>query len=42
MVEHAVLEWVHWFNNRRSLGRLGFVSPREFEQQSPAAVVGLN
>lgn len=48
MVEHAVLEWVHWFNNRRILGPLGFVSPREFEakyyeqQQSPAMVVGLN
>jgi transposase InsO family protein len=47
-VEHAVLEWVEWWNNRRILGPLGFVSPQEFEQayyarqEQPAMVVGIN
>ncbi len=47
-VEHAVLEWVEWWNNRRILGPLGFVSPREFEEQydqrqsSETKVVGIN
>ena len=47
-VELAVLEWVQWWNNRRILGPIGFVSPREFEdayyarQEQPAMVVGLN
>ena len=47
-VEFAVLEWVEWFNNRRLLGPLGFVSPREFEalyyedQRSLAKVAGLD
>ena len=47
-VEHATLEWVDWFNNRRLLGPLGYVPPAEYEsayhqpQQSSAMVVGLN
>lgn len=46
-VEFAVLEWVDWFNNRRILGPLGYVSPREYEEQyyasqaMPAMVAGL-
>lgn len=45
-VEFATLEWVDWFNNRRILGPIGHVSPREHELayyesvQNPAAVVG--
>lgn len=31
-VELATLDWVHWFNNRRLLEPLGYVSPCEFEQ----------
>ena len=47
-VEHALLEWVEWWNNRRILGPIGFVSPREFEEQyqsqqpSETKVVGFN
>lgn len=43
-VEHAVLIWVDWFNNRRLLEPLGYVPPVEFEQMyyrqqmSPAMV----
>ena len=46
-VEFATLEWVDWFNNRRILEPIGYVSPIEHEQAyyrnqtSPAAVVGL-
>jgi|TARA_B100000949_G_scaffold57852_1_gene51021 putative transposase len=46
-VEYATLEWVHWFNNRRLLGPIGYVPPAEFEasyyqqQESPAMVAGL-
>ena len=46
-VEYATLEWVDWFNNRRILGPLGYVSPSEYEaayyedQRSKAEVVGL-
>lgn len=46
-VEFATLEWVDWFNNRRILGPIGYVSPAEHEEeyyrslQSPAKVVGL-
>lgn len=42
-VEFAVLEWVHWYNNMRLLGPLGYVPPAEFEsmyhqrQQHPVA-----
>ncbi len=43
-VEHAVLVWVDWFNNRRLFEALGDVPPAEYEelyyrqQQSPAVV----
>jgi transposase InsO family protein len=45
-VELATLEWVHWFNNRRLLGPIGFVPPVEYEatyhqqEANPAMVVG--
>jgi putative transposase len=32
-VEYATLEWVDWFNNRRLLEPIGYVSPVEFEQE---------
>ena len=31
-VEFATLEWVDWFNNRRSLEPLGWVPPMEYEK----------
>jgi transposase InsO family protein len=31
-VEHATLTWVEWFNNRRLLGSVGDIPPREFEE----------
>jgi putative transposase len=31
-VELATLDWVHWFNNRRLLEPIGYVSPAEFER----------
>ena len=31
-VEFATLEWVAWYNTRRLLEPLGYVSPDEFEQ----------
>ena len=46
-VEQAVLRWVEWWNNRRILGPLGYVSPKLFEEryyeqlQRPARAVGL-
>ena len=46
-LERAVLEWVDWWNNRRILGPIGFVSPKEFEahyyeqNEHPAMVAGL-
>jgi len=46
-VEFAVLEWVDWWNNKRLLGRLGYVPPVEYESSyhqlnnTPAAVAGL-
>lgn len=46
-VEWQTLEWVEWFNNRRILGPLGYVSPAEHEaeyyrrQESSTMVVGL-
>jgi transposase InsO family protein len=45
-VEFATLEWVDWFNRRRILGSIGYVSPLEreeeyYRQQSSAMVVGL-
>jgi putative transposase len=30
-VEYATLQWVDWYNNRRLLGPIGYVSPAEFE-----------
>jgi transposase InsO family protein len=30
-VEFATLNWVHWFNQHRLLGPIGFVPPAEFE-----------
>lgn len=47
-VEYATLEWVHWFNTKRLLEPIGYVSPSEFEmryyseQQGLAVVAGLN
>ncbi len=47
-VEYAVLEWVDWFNNRRLLEPLGYLSPAAFEkayhqqQATPAMEAGLN
>jgi len=47
-VEFATLEWVDWFNNKRLLGSIGFVSPAEFESayyqsnSSPVMQAGLN
>jgi transposase InsO family protein len=43
-VELAVLRWVHWFNHRRIMEPLGYVSPMEFEkkyydEQEPHAAV---
>lgn len=46
-VEFATLEWVDWFNNRRILGPIGYVSPAEHEkayyekQRRPALAAGL-
>ena len=46
-LEHAVLGWVDWWNDRRILGPIGFVSPKEFEahyyeqNEQPAMVAGL-
>jgi transposase InsO family protein len=31
-VEHATLEWVDWFNNRRLLEPIGDIPPAEFER----------
>ena len=31
-VEHATLEWVYWFDNRRLLESIGDAPPAEFEQ----------
>ena len=31
-VKYATLEWVAWFNTRRLLGPLGYVSPAEYEE----------
>ncbi len=43
-VEFATLEWVDWFNNRRLLGRIGYIPPTELEEtyyrnQRPHAMV---
>jgi putative transposase len=31
-VEHATLEWVHWFNTKRLLEPIGYIPPAEFEK----------
>ena len=47
-VEHATLEWVHWYNTQRLLAPIGYVPPAEYEaeydrQEQPSPmVVGLN
>ncbi len=47
-VEFETLDWVDWFNNRRLLEPIGYISPAEFEalywqrQDAPVAVAGLN
>lgn len=40
-VEYATLEWVHWFNTKRLLEPIGYVSPSEFEMQYYSAQQGL-
>jgi transposase InsO family protein len=47
-VEYATLAWVAWFNTRRMLEPLGYVSPADFEEQyyrtqaAPAERLALN
>ena len=31
-VEYATLEWVDWFNNRRLLEPIGYITPTEAEE----------
>jgi putative transposase len=40
-VEYATLEWVHWFNTKRLLEPIGYVSPSEFEMQYYSSHQGL-
>lgn len=40
-VEYATLEWVHWFNTKRLLEPIGYVSPFEFEMQYYSGQQGL-
>jgi putative transposase len=46
-VEYATLEWVDWFNNRRLLEPIGYVTPAEYEEayyrrcETPALAAGL-
>ena len=40
-VEYATLEWVHWFNTKRLLEPIGYVSPSEFEMQYYSGQQGL-
>jgi putative transposase len=48
IVEHATLEWVHWFNTKRLLEPIGYIPPAEFEKayydrnESLAVGAGLN
>ncbi|WP_158659357.1 integrase core domain-containing protein, partial [Paracoccus denitrificans] len=37
-VEHATLEWVDWFNNRRLLEPIGNIPPAEAEANFSAAL----
>ena len=45
-VEFETLDWVDWFNNRRLLEPIGYISPAEFEelyyqrQETPVIVAG--
>ncbi|MGE4281337.1 MAG: IS3 family transposase, partial [Magnetospirillum sp.] len=32
-VEFATLEWVDWFNNRRIMGPIGYITPAEAEER---------
>ena len=47
-VEHATLEWVDWFNNRRLLGPIEDIPPVELEWayrdtvEAPAVAAGFN
>ena len=47
-VEAATLDWVHWFNTKRILEPLGYISPAEYEnmfytgQTSLPLAAGLN
>jgi len=40
-VEKATLEWVHWFNTKRLLEPIGYISPSEFEMQYYSEQQGL-
>ena len=40
-VEHATLEWVHWFNTERLLEPLGYLPPAEYEAQHLATTAPL-
>jgi transposase InsO family protein len=47
-VEFATLDWIEWYNSRRLMGPLGYVSPSKFEavyyqnQNEQVAVAGVN
>ena len=32
-VEHATLNWVHWFNTKRLYSTLGYVCPQDYERE---------
>lgn len=40
-VEHATLDWVHWFNTKRLLEPIGNIPPAEFEKMYYAALEAL-
>jgi len=40
-VEKATLDWVHWFNTKRLLEPIGYVSPSEYEMQYYSGQQGL-
>ncbi|MFV1477752.1 IS3 family transposase, partial [Serratia marcescens] len=37
-VELATLDWVNWYNNKRLLGRLGYIPPAEAEMNYYASL----
>lgn len=47
-MELETLDWVDWYNNRRLMEPLGYISPAEYEaryyeqEEGSAVVVGLN